>query len=82
MNYRTFEPSLFERIVQAEQTSARGQVDVGPLAEAILPGVTDEWVTEAVRAYEARGWLNKVRRYVPNTIIVTLSGLGRKAAGR
>ena len=83
MTYTEFETALFRAIAQAEGTAPRGQVNVLYNAESVMPGVSQDWVLDAVKTYEGQGWLgNVVRAISPVNILVTLSGTGRKVGER
>jgi hypothetical protein len=82
MTYSEFEKGLLIALADAANATARGQVGAHPVAETVFPGVQDQWVKDAVRAYEEDGYLGPISRRLDGSIHLMLSGDGRREADR
>jgi hypothetical protein len=80
MTYSDFEIRLLMAIVDSADASERGQCEAFDVAETVLPQVKDQWVSDAVRSYEQRGYIGLISRPLERRIVLTISGEGRKAA--
>ena len=80
MTYRDFEIRLLMALVDSADASERGQCEAFDVAETVLPRVKDQWVSDAVRSYEQRGYIGLISRPLEGRIVLTISGEGRKAA--
>jgi hypothetical protein len=83
MTYNEFEHRLLPALAEAADQSPRGQCEARQVAETVLPGVKEHWVADAVRNYEQQGYLGPaIGRYMDGTIVLSISGNGRKAADK
>jgi hypothetical protein len=82
MTYSEFEERLLVALVDAADATERGQVGAHGVAETVLPGAREQWVQDAVRAYEVHGYLGPVSRGLDGSINLMISGDGRRAADR
>jgi len=80
MTYSDFERRLLMALVDAADASERGQCEALDVAETVLPQVKDQWVSDAVRSYEQRGYIGPISRPLDGRIFLMISGEGRKAA--
>ena len=83
MTYTEFKEALLTALVEAADANPRGQVNVFPVADRILPDVSEQWVFEAVDGYEAESLVfNVSRRLGPpreqGGITIQLTGKGRE----
>ena len=62
MTYSNFEIRLLMALVDSADASERGQCEAFEVAETVLPQVKDQWVTDAVRYYEQRGYIGPISR--------------------
>jgi hypothetical protein len=82
MTYSEFEERLLVALADGADATERGQVAAHRVAETVFPGVRDQWVNDAVQAYEVHGYLGPVSRGLDGSINLMLSGGGRRAADR
>ncbi len=86
MTYTKFKEVLFAAIAEAAAANSRGQVDVFPVADHVLPGVSEQWVFDAVTSYEAENLVFNVSRRLGHPregvggIALMLTGKGREKA--
>jgi hypothetical protein len=82
MTYHEFETRFLPVLVDAADSTERGRCEAFSLARTFWPQVKEQWVRDAVRSYEQRGYLGPhiTRSISPVELIVTISGEGRKAA--
>jgi hypothetical protein len=80
MTYSEFENWFLVALVDAADSTERGQCEAGPVAETVLPEVSEKWVSDAVRTFEERQYLGAVVRPQAGRILLMISGEGRKAA--
>ena len=80
MRYAEFEDALLVAIVAAADNNQRGQADVTAAAEGVLPGVSEQWISSAVKSYERAGWVYNVSRPLQGGITLMVTGAGRRHA--
>jgi hypothetical protein len=80
MTYSDFEIRLLMALVDSADASERGQCEAFDVAETVLPQANDQWVSDAVRSYEQRGYIGPISRPLERRIVLMISGEGRKAA--
>jgi DNA-binding MarR family transcriptional regulator len=81
MSYSDFEIRLLIALVDSADASERGQCEAFDVAETVLPQVNDQWVSDAVRSYEQRGYIGLISRPLERRLVfLTISSESRKAA--
>jgi hypothetical protein len=80
MTYSEFEIRLLLALVDAADATERGQCEAFQVAQTVLPQVKEQWVRDAVRSYEQKGYLGPTmsRQLGGGKIILTISGEARK----
>jgi hypothetical protein len=80
VSYSQFEGELLIATVEAADANSRGQVDMAVVAESVLPGVNENWIWSAVRAYERLNLVYNVSRPLQGPIVLMVTGEGRQRA--
>jgi hypothetical protein len=82
LSYSQFADGLLDAFVKAADKNQRGQVtDVMAEATILLPDVSEQWVSSAVKRFEAEGSVFNVSRSIsPPRTALMVTGLGRRRA--
>jgi hypothetical protein len=86
MTYTQFENEFLAASASAADSApatnpnSLGQIDGFALAEAVLPGVNEQWVRSAVRNFERHGWASNVIEPNSGGIWFMMTGEGRRKA--
>jgi hypothetical protein len=84
MTYTEFEMQFLVALVDAADSTERGQCEAFSVAETVLPGVDERWVRDAVNRFDQEKYFDPVIKELgpEGKILMMISGEGRKAADR